>query len=72
VEVNICDEISGNVDLAVEASSNVAQLQAFLAGQVKVREGLQQTGHTPDDVIAADPAGDVLVVYVTEADLPPN
>jgi len=65
IEVNLCGDAVARVDLAVDSSANVARLQAFLAGQAKVLAGLQQTGHTPDDVIAADGAGDELVVYVT-------
>ena len=65
IEVDVCGNATAQVDLAVESSANVARLQAFLASQAKVREGLQQTGHTADDVIAADGAGDELVVYVT-------
>ena len=66
VEVDICDEVEANIDLAVEASANVDRLQNFLASQAKVRLGLQQTGYTTDDVIAADDAGETLVVYVTK------
>jgi hypothetical protein len=54
------------VELAVDSSANVARLKSFLAGQSKVRDGLAQTGHTPNDVIAADSSGDELVVYVTK------
>ena len=66
VEVDICDDVEANIDLAVEASANVDRLQGFLASQAKVRAGLQQTGYTTEDVIAADDAGDTLVVYVTK------
>ena len=66
VEVDLCDDVAANIQLAVEASANVDRLQDFLAAQAKVRAGLQQTGHSTEDVIAADDAGDTLVVYVTK------
>lgn len=65
VEVDICDRAVAQVETALDGSANIARLQAFLASQAKVRAGLQSTGYTTNDVIAADDGGDTLIVYVT-------
>jgi hypothetical protein len=64
VEVDLCDPEISQVAAVVGASANVAELQAFLASQAKVRAGLQSKGYAPGDVIAADHSGEVLTVYV--------
>lgn len=64
VEVDLCEVEISEVAAVVGASANVAQLQAFLAAQAKVRAGLHSKGYAPGDVIAADHSGEVLTVYV--------
>ncbi|MEO6015543.1 MAG: hypothetical protein ABIQ30_18395 [Devosia sp.] len=64
VELNLCNGADTEISAAVASDANVARLQTFLAGQVKVKAGLKSEGHAPGDVIAADNKGSVLIVYV--------
>lgn len=61
VKIDLC----ADAESSIEASSNIAALQAYLGANATFRARLKSKGYGTDDVIAVDRNGKTLIVYVS-------
>lgn len=64
VKVNVCASAQDRLSASLAENSNVSRLQDYLAGNARIRNGLESQGYSTNDVLATDRDGNRLIVYV--------
>jgi hypothetical protein len=63
VPINLCADARAQLDAALAADPNIGALQTTIAADAEISAALEPA-YQPDDVLAADPSGEDLTVYV--------